>query len=209
MTRRVPAVLLVLGAAAACSRPAPPAAPVQVTLPAGDLVDLSHTYDASTIFWPTAETFALQKVADGDTPAGFYYAANNFSGSEHGGTHIDAPVHFKEGGHTLDQIPLKKLVGPAYVIDVSTSCAGSPDYEIQAMDITSFEVRSGPIPPGEPAMSSIRYGMNANQTSSSLRLESLRTRLWAACTARKSPATTATAGSRLKIGCRSSPPRDR
>ena len=75
----------------ACGRPEPPA------FPQGELVDLSHTYDAQTIYWPTAEGFHLRKDADGVTPAGYYYAANSFFTSEHGGTHIDAPVHFAKG----------------------------------------------------------------------------------------------------------------
>ena len=64
------------------------------TPPSGSLVDLSHDYSADTVFWPTAEPFKLEKVADGMTPQGYYYAANNFATSEHGGTHLDAPVHF-------------------------------------------------------------------------------------------------------------------
>ena len=73
-------------AAAACSRP-----PDQPKFPIGALVDLSHDYGEDTVFWPTAESFKLEKVADGMTPGGYYYAANNFATSEHGGTHIDAP----------------------------------------------------------------------------------------------------------------------
>jgi hypothetical protein len=55
----------------ACGRPEP------ATFPEGELVDLSHTYDAQTIYWPTAEGFRLRKDADGVTPAGYYYAANS------------------------------------------------------------------------------------------------------------------------------------
>src|SRR5215218_10725975 len=78
---------------------------------AGRLVDLSYAYDEQTVFWPTAEGFKLEKVAEGMTPGGYYYAANNFSTAEHGGTHLDAPIHFAEGRHTADQIPLEQLTG--------------------------------------------------------------------------------------------------
>jgi len=37
----------------------------------------------------------------------------------HTGTHIDAPFHFVEGGRKLDEIPLKDLVGPVSVIQVT------------------------------------------------------------------------------------------
>jgi kynurenine formamidase len=154
--RAASSLLLGLTLVAGCTSPAPsqspPAAraqaPAAVALPAGRFVDLSHTYDENTIFWPTAETFALQKVADGETPAGFYYAANNFSGSEHGGTHIDAPVHFARGHQTVDRIPLESLIAPAVVVDVSEECADDIDYQVTVEDLTSFEQQHGRIPEG-------------------------------------------------------------
>jgi kynurenine formamidase len=72
----------VMATVAACSRQSPPKA----TLPTGAIVDLAHDYSDQTIFWPTAEGFRLDKVADGMTDKGYYYAANNYSGAEHGGT---------------------------------------------------------------------------------------------------------------------------
>lgn len=112
-------------------------------------VELTHPFNVNTIYWPTAPSgFSYAPISNGRTEGGWFYSAGAYQAPEHGGTHIDAPVHFKEGGLTLDQVPLKKLIGPAYVIDVSVAAAGSPDFEIRPMDITSFEVRSGPIPPG-------------------------------------------------------------
>jgi hypothetical protein len=97
---------LALAVAACAPSPPPPAAatppPAAASFPAGPLVDLSHAYEAQSIFWPTADPFRLDKVADGVTPAGFYYASNNFFTSEHGGTHMDAPVHFAQGSHGCD-----------------------------------------------------------------------------------------------------------
>ena len=81
---------VVMAACAAPQRPALPAA-------SGAIVDLSHDYGEQTIFWPTAESFKLEKVADGETPQGYYYAANSFATAEHGGTHLDAPLHFARG----------------------------------------------------------------------------------------------------------------
>src|SRR3954447_14141060 len=82
------------------------------TFPSGDIVDLSHAYDEQTIFWPTAaEGFRLRHDAEGMTPAGYYYAANSFSTAEHGGTHLDAPVHFAQGHPSVDQIPVERLLG--------------------------------------------------------------------------------------------------
>src|SRR5215203_5259227 len=107
---RIIAVCVVGALATGCARQQAGA------FPSRTMVDLSHSYDAQTIFWPTAaEGFKLEKVADGITPGGYYYAANNFCTAEHGGTHLDAPVHFAEGRHTADQIPLEQLVGAGIV----------------------------------------------------------------------------------------------
>ena len=129
----------------ACSAPQPPAGPP--AFPSGELVDLSHTYDKTTIFWPTAAPFALETVSAGMTPGGYYYAANNFSTSEHGGTHLDSPAHFAEGKSTVDQIALNRLVGPAVVIDVSAQSDANPDYLITVADIAAAEQQDGPIRP--------------------------------------------------------------
>ena len=148
MTSRLTSVVLTL-ALAACSSPAPappPASPATTTaFPAGPLVDLSHAYEAQAIFWPTAEPFRLDKVADGITPAGFYYASNNFFTSEHGGTHMDAPVHFAQGSHSADQVPLDRLVGPALVIDVTAASRQSADYQVTIADLQAWEQKNGPI----------------------------------------------------------------
>ena len=136
-------IALLAASAAACARPQDPP-----TFPAGALVDLSHDYGDETVFWPTAESFKLEKVADGMTPQGYYYAANNFATSEHGGTHIDAPVHFAKGHRSVDQIPLDQLIGDAIVVDVTAACASQPDYRVTTDDFTAWEKTNGQIPDG-------------------------------------------------------------
>jgi len=120
--------------------------------PHGTLVDLSHDFSAETVFWPTAEGFSLEKVADGITAQGYYYAANNFATAEHGGTHIDAPVHFAQGRRTVDQIPIEQLVGEAVVIDVTATCATHPDYQVTIGDFEGWEQAHGTIPEGAIVM---------------------------------------------------------
>ena len=117
-----------------------------VSLANGEIVDLSHTYDSQTIYWPTAEGFQLRRDADGVTPAGYYYAANSFFTSEHGGTHIDAPVHFAEGHQTVDKIPLERLIGPAIVVDVTQESERDADYQVTVADFQRFEQEHGAIP---------------------------------------------------------------
>ena len=115
---------------------------------AGKLVDLSYAYDEQTVFWPTAEGFKLEKVAEGMTPGGYYYAANNFSTAEHGGTHLDAPIHFAEGHNTADRVPLEQLMGAGVLVDVSEKCARDTDYQISVEDFAAWEREHGRLPDG-------------------------------------------------------------
>ena len=137
-------VLLVLFAAA-CSSPSPPS-PSSRPFPEGELVDLSHPYDDTTIFWPTSERFRLEKTADGITSQGYYYASNDFFTAEHGGTHLDAPLHFAQGAQAVDQIPLERFVGPAVVVDVVPQAEANRDYLVTAEDLQRTEREQGPIP---------------------------------------------------------------
>jgi kynurenine formamidase len=126
--------------------------------PAGRMIDLSHPYDAETVYWPTAETFKLEKDFEGVTDKGYYYAANKFSTAEHGGTHIDAPVHFAQGHNTVDQIPLEQLAGQAIVVDVMKQCESNPDYLITADDFQQWERTNGAIPQGAIVLLRTGYG---------------------------------------------------
>jgi kynurenine formamidase len=156
MTHRLLIALSAAAALGACARPAEPPLSSTRAFPAGAIVDLSHAYGADTVFWPTAERFKLEVVAAGMTPAGFYYEANNFTTAEHGGTHMDAPVHFAEGRHAADEVPLERLVGQAVVVDVSQAAAADNDYRVSVADLTAFEAAHGRIP--DDAILLIRTG---------------------------------------------------
>jgi len=107
----------------------------------GLIVDLTHSFSEETIYWVTAKEFELDVVAKGETDKGFFYSANNFSTAEHGGTHIDAPIHFAKNGQTVDEIPLENLIGLAVKVDVSEKALLDPDYLISVEDFTNWEKR--------------------------------------------------------------------
>ena len=115
-------------------------------LPAGEWVDLSHDFAADTVYWPTAAPFKLETVAAGMTEKGYYYSAYQFCAAEHGGTHIDAPVHFAQGHDSVDQIPLDRLIGPAIKVDVSAKAKADRDYLVSVADFESWESKNGRIP---------------------------------------------------------------
>ena len=127
-----------------CASPPEPATPP--VFPSGPVVDLTHAYDEKTIFWPTADRFTLEKVSDGMTPGGYYYAANNFRMAEHGGTHLDAPIHFAAGKRTVDQIPVDQLIGTAVVIDAASAASANADYRVSVSDFEAWEKQHGRIP---------------------------------------------------------------
>lgn len=157
---RLPGLTALLLGVAACAGPAGPASPeAPVTRPEpppstaawpgeAELVDLTHAFDAHTLVWPTSEPFRLEKVFDGTTPGGWHYASNTIRTTEHGGTHLDAPIHFAAGRQTADQVPLTRLVGPAVVVDVTDAASRDADYLVTVEDLTRWESQHGAIERG-------------------------------------------------------------
>ena len=103
------------------------------------IVDLSHEFSRETVYWVTAKEFELDVVAQGETENGYYYSANNFATAEHGGTHIDAPIHFAKNTQSVDEIPLERLTGKGIKIDVSKKAVNNPDYLVTVEDFTDWE----------------------------------------------------------------------
>jgi kynurenine formamidase len=116
------------------------------SIPHGKIVDLTHEYSEQTIYWPTEQGFDLEEEFGGMTEKGYYYSAKKFSAPEHGGTHMDAPIHFKKDGKTVEKIPLEKLIGPCIMVNVSKKSLGNPDYQITTQDILEWEEANGKIP---------------------------------------------------------------
>lgn len=112
------------------------------------IIDLTYPFDEHTIYWPQNKPFAWEPTSWGPSPDGHWYASGQFCTAEHGGTHLDAPIHFAKGGTTLDAIPLQKLIGPAVVIDVSDAVRQDRDYRMTIADVQAWEEVHGRIPEG-------------------------------------------------------------
>jgi kynurenine formamidase len=113
------------------------------------LVDLSHSYGPDTLYWPTSPSaFQKETLAFGDSGDGYFYSAYSVCTPEHGGTHLDAPIHFSQGGVSTEALPLENLIGPAVVIDISAQSAADRDYRLSADDVSAFEERHGTIAAG-------------------------------------------------------------
>jgi kynurenine formamidase len=124
----------------------------------GKWIDLSYDFSDKTLYWPTANGFRLDTAFVGATEAGFYYEAFNYCAAEHGGTHLDAPVHFAKGKWTADEIPLDNLIGQAVVIDVKDSALKNADYLISVADIESWEKKNSTIPDNAVLLFRTGYG---------------------------------------------------
>lgn len=142
--KKITSVLFIVSACAA-----PPQAPPGIDFTTARLIDLSYAYDDDTLYWPTSPSdFELEELAYGVNEAGYFYSAYTFSTPEHGGTHLDAPIHFAEGGRTVGEIPVDQLIAPGIVIDMSGQAEQDPDARLSLDTVTAWEARNGPIPEG-------------------------------------------------------------
>ncbi|HSR69270.1 MAG TPA: cyclase family protein [Acidobacteriota bacterium] len=122
------------------------------------VTDLTYPFDEQTIYWPTAEGFEFHKGPEGVTDKGYFYNANTFQAAEHGGTHLDAPYHFYEGGHKVGEIPPEQLTGPALVVDVSEQVSSDRDYLISLQDLQDWESSNGSIEEGDIVLLRTGFG---------------------------------------------------
>ncbi|MGE0405978.1 MAG: cyclase family protein [Candidatus Korobacteraceae bacterium] len=113
------------------------------------IVDLTYPFNEHTVYWPNNdEGFRHKRDVWGATDAGSWYASAQFSSAEHGGTHLDSPIHFAEGKWTVEQIPVQRLAGPLALIDVSAAAAKDRDYRATLRDLLTWEKANGRIAPG-------------------------------------------------------------
>ena len=115
-------------------------------------VDLTHAFDEHTIYWPTEKGFQHDKQFEGVTEGGWYYTAYSVRTAEHGGTHLDAPIHFAAGAWAADEVPLSSLILPAVVIDVTDEARDNRDYLLTEGDLKQWEAQHGQIPKGSAVL---------------------------------------------------------
>jgi len=146
-----------IAAAPACAPatgqdPAPPTGQQEsvlemLTSDAVGLIDLTYPLSPDSIYWPTGDPF-VHEYSGGVSEGGYWYASGSFSSPEHLGTHLDAPIHFGPGGWTAAEIPLRRLIAPGVVIDISNRAAQDADAVLVPDDIAAWEQRNGAVPSG-------------------------------------------------------------
>ncbi|MEU1426685.1 cyclase family protein [Nocardia sp. NPDC005746] len=118
-----------------------------------DIIDLTTPLQESTPILelppPLANTipFRLEEISRYDDRGPAWYW-NNIHTGEHTGTHLDAPVHWVSGRdrHDVSQAPLRTLVAPAAVIDMTAEAAADPDFLLEIDHIRRWEAEHGPLP---------------------------------------------------------------
>jgi kynurenine formamidase len=123
----------------------------------GTWIDLTYPFDEHTVYWPSDTLgFTMDTVFYGITDQDYFYCSFSFSSAEHGGTHLDAPVHFAEGMKSVEALTLDQLIGRAVIVDVSTKALEDRDYLVSIEDFLDWEKDHGLLP--EQSIVLIRTG---------------------------------------------------
>jgi kynurenine formamidase len=110
------------------------------------IVDLSHAIREDLPLWPgDRQTFTAHTETTLEHDG---YFTRSFSMPEHYGTHLDAPAHFAPDAAAIDEIPARRLFGPAVVVDVREDVAHGSDYALPAARVELWEADHGQVPSG-------------------------------------------------------------
>ncbi len=140
-----------------------------------EVVDLTAPLTATTpvlaLPEPFGQTspFALTEISRYDERGPAWYW-NNISTGEHTGTHFDAPIHWVTGRDAEDvsQVPPRRLLAPAAVLDCTAQAAGDPDFLLRIEHVRAWEQAHGPLPAGGWLLYRTGWDSRAEQSSAFL-----------------------------------------
>ncbi|HXN47578.1 MAG TPA: cyclase family protein [Bryobacteraceae bacterium] len=98
-------------------------------------IDISRPLVSGMAVWPGDPAVRVERVSTIASGGPFNLSA--ISMCLHTGTHVDAPLHFLEGGPSVAEMPLEALVGPARVIGIRDPKA------IRARELEPLRLRRG------------------------------------------------------------------
>lgn len=81
-----------------------------------EIIDITRGIKNGMLVWPGDEAAQIgweSRIADGEISN-----VSSIQIGAHVGTHIDMPLHFIEGGKTMDDLDLSKMIGKAIVVEV-------------------------------------------------------------------------------------------
>ena len=116
-------------------------------------VDLTHSFGPLTPVWKGFGPATFSAASDPETGRPYTIEKDGFrvffySMVGQYGTHVDPPAHFDPGGKTMDQIPLKQMILPLVVFDMTPMLKTDPNHALSVEDIKSWEHSHGRVPAG-------------------------------------------------------------
>jgi kynurenine formamidase len=125
---------------------------LEIIIGSAEVVDLSRTLETGMPAWPTQARFGSVVYDSYDYGAAAIHSMIVMS--EHTGTHIDAPRHFIPGALSVDELPLKSVMGRGVVIDAAGKIKANELLGLQT--VKEFEKEKGEIKKGDIVM--FRFG---------------------------------------------------
>ncbi len=116
-------------------------------------VDLTHSFGPLTPVWKGFGQATFSRAADPRTGRPYTIARDHFRAFFYSmvgqyGTHIDPPAHFDARGRTMDEIPLKQMILPLVVFDMTPMLAKDPNHALSVEDVKAWERVHGRVPAG-------------------------------------------------------------
>src|SRR5262245_60248811 len=120
-----------------------------------EVIDLTAPLSAQTPILrlpePLGQTwrFGLTEISRYNEAGPAWYW-NNITTGEHTGTHLDAPIHWITGkdGADVSQLPARRLIAPAAVLDFTAETAADPDFLLDIKHVMAWQNKQGPLPSG-------------------------------------------------------------
>jgi len=116
-------------------------------------VDLTHSFSPLTPVWKGFGPATFSAAADPATGRPYTIEKDRFrvifySMVGQYGTHVDPPAHFDPDGITMDRLPLKQMILPLVVFDMTPMLKTDPNHALSVEDIKAWERRRGRVPAG-------------------------------------------------------------
>jgi kynurenine formamidase len=116
-------------------------------------VDLTHSFGPLTPVWKGFGPASFSAASDPETGRPYTIEKDGFrvffySMVGQYGTHVDPPAHFDPSGKTMDQIPLKQMILPLVVFDMTPMLKTDPNHALSVEDIKAWESTHGRVPAG-------------------------------------------------------------
>ncbi len=118
-----------------------------------EFVDLTHTFSPTTPVWEGFGQAEFSPATDPATGRPYTIDQDGFRAFRYlmvgqYGTHIDPPAHFDPHGKTQDELPVKDMILPLVVFDITPKLQDDPNHALTMGDILAWEKTHGRVPAG-------------------------------------------------------------